>query len=123
MLTADPSQGLFNVYNKVLEFVPKHCAQMMNITSGRFVASDVEMFGEQRAGIRGFDFLVNAVWPEVVGLIDARFGSIFAPGNPDAFHQVFDDNNDKIIKTITTSILTTSPVGLFKATTIQYHHK
>lgn len=123
MLTADPSQGLFNVYNKVLEFVPKHCAQMMNITSGRYVASDVEMFGEQRAGIRGFDFLVNAVWPEVVGLIDARFGSIFAPGNPDAFHQVFDDNNDKIIKTITTSILTTSPVGLFKATTIQSHHK
>jgi len=76
------------VYNKVLEFVPKHCAQMMNITSGRFVASDVEMFGEQRAGIRGFDFLVNAVWPEVVTLIEARFGSIFAPGNPDAFHQV-----------------------------------
>lgn len=61
---------------------------MMNITSGRFVASDVEMFGEQRAGIRGFDFLVNAVWPEVVSLIEARFGSIFAPGNPDAFHQV-----------------------------------
>jgi len=61
---------------------------MMNITSGRFVASDVEMFGEQRAGIRGFDFLVNAVWPEVVTLIEARFGSIFAPGNPDAFHQV-----------------------------------
>nr|XP_058947460.1 conserved oligomeric Golgi complex subunit 2-like [Pocillopora verrucosa] len=89
MLTADPSQGVFNVYNKVLEFVPKHCAQMMNITSGRYVASDVEMFGEQRAGIRGFDFLVNAVWPEVVGLIDARFGSIFAPGNPDAFHQKY----------------------------------
>ena len=61
---------------------------MMNITSGRFVASDVEMFGEQRAGIRGFDFLVNAVWPEVVSLIEVRFGSIFAPGNPDAFHQV-----------------------------------
>lgn len=116
MLTADPSQGLFNVYNKVLEFVPKHCAQMMNITSGRFVASDVEMFGEQRAGIRGFDFLVNAVWPEVVGLIDARFGSIFAPGNPDAFHQVFDDNNDKIIKTIATSI-DHFPSGAF-----QSHH-
>lgn len=116
MLTADPSQGLFNVYNKVLEFVPKHCAQMMNITSGRFVASDVEMFGEQRAGIRGFDFLVNAVWPEVVGLIDARFGSIFAPGNPDAFHQVFDDNNDKMIKTITISI-DHFPSGAF-----QSHH-
>jgi len=88
MLNADPSQGLYNMYSKILEFVPKHCAQMMNITSGRFVASDVEMFGEQRAGIRGFDFLVNAVWPEVASLVETRCESIFAPGNPDSFHQV-----------------------------------
>ena len=88
MLLADPSQGLYKVYAKILEFVPKHCAQMINISSGRFVASNVEMFGERRAGIRGFDFLVNAVWPEVVGLLETRLGSIFAPGNPDVFHQV-----------------------------------
>lgn len=65
-----------------------HCTSLMNICSGRFVASDMEVFGEQRAGIRGFDFLVNAVWPEVVNLVETRFGSIFAPGNPDSFHQV-----------------------------------
>ena len=76
------------MYRQVLEFVPRHCTQMMNITSGRFVASDVEMFGEQRAGIRGFDFPVNAVWPEVISLVEMRFGSIFAPGNPDSFQQV-----------------------------------
>ena len=87
-LTDDPSQGLYNVYNKVLEFVPRHCTAMMNISSGRFVASEMEMFGEHRAGIRGFDFLVNAVWPEVASLVEIRFGSIFAPGNPDSFHQV-----------------------------------
>ena len=46
------------------------------------------MFGEHRAGIRGFDFVVNAVWPEAISLIEARLGSIFAPGNPDSFHQV-----------------------------------
>ncbi|XP_068729448.1 conserved oligomeric Golgi complex subunit 2-like [Montipora capricornis] len=88
-LTDDPSQGLYNVYNKVLEFVPRHCTAMMNISSGRFVASEMEMFGEQRAGIRGFDFLVNAVWPEVASLVEIRFGSIFAPGNPDSFHQKY----------------------------------
>lgn len=88
-LADDPSQGLYNVYNKVLEFVPRHCTSLMNICSGRFVASDMEVFGEQRAGIRGFDFLVNAVWPEVVNLVETRFGSIFAPGNPDSFHQKY----------------------------------
>lgn len=72
----------------MLEFVPRHCTSLMNICSGRFVARDMEVFGEQRAGIRGFDFLVNAVWPEVVNLVETRFGSIFAPGNPDSFHQV-----------------------------------
>ena len=87
-MSDDPSQGLYNVYNKVLEFVPRHCTAMMNITSGRFVANDMEMFDEQRAGIRGFDFLVNAVWPEVTSLVETRFTSIFAPGNPDSFHQV-----------------------------------
>ncbi|XP_015776675.1 PREDICTED: conserved oligomeric Golgi complex subunit 2-like [Acropora digitifera] len=88
-LADDPSQGLYNVYNKVLEFVPRHCTSLMNICSGRFVARDMEVFGEQRAGIRGFDFLVNAVWPEVVNLVETRFGSIFAPGNPDSFHQKY----------------------------------
>lgn len=72
----------------------------MNIILGRFVVSDVEMFGEQRVGIRGFDFLVNVVWFEVVGFIDVRFGLIFVFGNLDVFYQVFDDNNDKIIKII-----------------------
>ena len=38
--------------------------------------------------IRGYDFLVNAVWPEVIANIEARTPSIFAPGNPDVFHQV-----------------------------------
>ena len=38
--------------------------------------------------VRGYDFLVNSVWPEVVSNIEARTGSIFAPGNPDIFHAV-----------------------------------
>lgn len=38
--------------------------------------------------VRGYDFLVNAVWPEIVSNIEARTHSIFAPGNPDVFHKV-----------------------------------
>ena len=38
--------------------------------------------------VRGYDFLVNSVWPEVVTSIENRAHSIFAPGNPNIFHQV-----------------------------------
>ena len=38
--------------------------------------------------VQGYDFLVNAVWPEIVCNIEARTPSIFAPGNPKTFHQV-----------------------------------
>ena len=39
-------------------------------------------------GIQGYDLLVNAVWPEIVANIEARVPSIFAPGNPNLFHEV-----------------------------------
>jgi hypothetical protein len=39
--------------------------------------------------VRGYDFLVNAVWPEIVYNIEARTPSIFAPGNPDVFHEKY----------------------------------
>lgn len=59
---------------------------MMNISFGRFVVSEMEMFGEYRVGIRGFDFLVNVVWLEVVGFVEIRFGLIFVFGNLDFFY-------------------------------------
>lgn len=36
----------------------------------------------------GYDFVVNAVWPEVVVNIEGKTPSIFAPGNPSVFHEV-----------------------------------
>lgn len=38
--------------------------------------------------VRGYDFVVNSVWPEVVCNIEAKTSSIFAPGNPNIFHAV-----------------------------------
>lgn len=38
--------------------------------------------------MRGYDFPVNAAWPEIASSLEARTPSIFAPGNPDVFHQV-----------------------------------
>lgn len=36
----------------------------------------------------GIDFLVNAVWPELVSLLTNQAPTIFAAGNPDVFHSV-----------------------------------
>ena len=36
----------------------------------------------------GFDFLVNAVWPEIVATLEEKASIIFAPGNPNTFHRV-----------------------------------
>ena len=38
--------------------------------------------------VSGYDFVVSAIWPEVVANIEAKTPSIFAPGNPNAFHEV-----------------------------------
>ena len=38
--------------------------------------------------VSGYDFVVNAVWPEVVANIEAKTPSIFAPGNPNVFREV-----------------------------------
>ena len=61
---------------------------MVNITHDKVEAQSTTSAGNSRATIRGFDFLVNAVWPEVVHLLETRLTSIFAPGNPDAFYKV-----------------------------------
>ena len=38
--------------------------------------------------VSGYDMLVNAVWPEIASCIELNVPSIFAPGNPDVFHEV-----------------------------------
>lgn len=72
-------QGLSGVYGEVLQFIPRHCSLLLEITQAR---------GDQTAGVTGFDFLVNAVWPEIVATVDTKASVIFAPGNPDTFHKV-----------------------------------
>lgn len=95
-MLADPLNGLRDIYAKVLEFIPTYCTNMIQITSGRLEDSNQ---GEQRTAIRGYDFIVNAVWPEVVELIEGRLPSIFAPGNPDAFHKVEKKNFSELLLT------------------------
>jgi hypothetical protein len=36
----------------------------------------------------GYDFLVNAVWPEIVSFLETNSPSLFALGSPASFHPV-----------------------------------
>ena len=69
-------QGLSGLLADALQFIPRHCSLLLEVT------------GSGAAGIHGYDFLVNAVWPAVVDAIDRKASVIFAPGNPTTFHKV-----------------------------------
>lgn len=82
------SCSLKGMYTKILEFIPKHCQILKDITSSSSPSGDV---------IRGYDFVVNAVWPEIISNIEARIPSIFAPGNPSIFHEKFTISMDFLL--------------------------
>ncbi|XP_041469208.1 conserved oligomeric Golgi complex subunit 2-like [Lytechinus variegatus] len=75
-------QGLKGMYSRILDFIPKHCDLIRKVTSPSQSASGQEI-------VRGYDFPVNAAWPEIASSLETRTPSIFAPGNPDIFHQKF----------------------------------
>ena len=66
------------VYAEVLNFIPAHCRSLLQA-----VGHD-----HSHSNQRGYDFLVNAVFPEIVRGIETRLSIIFAPGNPEIFYKV-----------------------------------
>lgn len=84
---------LFSVLKEVLWFVQYLCEFVCYVffccywVDVFFLFSfDVSPKGEEV--VRGYDFLVNAVWPEIASSLEGRTPSIFAPGNPNTFHEV-----------------------------------
>ena len=69
------------VYSEVLNFIPAHCQPLL-------VAVGHIQQDHAHSNQKGYDFLANAVFPEIVRGIEARLSLIFAPGNPDVFYKV-----------------------------------
>lgn len=59
----------------------------MQVLSLHCLHTNVYFSGQEP--LKGYDFMVNSVWPEVVELLETRATSVFAPGNPDKFYKVF----------------------------------
>ena len=65
----------------MLNFVPAHCRPLLQAVG--HVQHD-----HAHSNQKGYDFLVNAVYPEIVRGVEAQLSVIFAPGNPDMFYKV-----------------------------------
>ncbi|XP_059157216.1 conserved oligomeric Golgi complex subunit 2-like [Physella acuta] len=66
------------MFDHIVAFFPEKCSILTGITTG--TSGDI---------VRGYDFIVNAVLPEVVKNLELKTPSIFAPGNPDVFHKKY----------------------------------
>ncbi len=48
----------------------------------------LEDYPQCPAEVKGYDFLVNSVWPQLVALLEVKVAVIFTQGNPEVFHKV-----------------------------------
>ena len=79
------SEGLDAICESVLKFVRSGCEMLLKLTSEKASSSSKE---DGQNIVKGFDFLVNSVWPEVDDSFETKLSFIFSPGNPDAFFEV-----------------------------------
>ncbi|KAG1653562.1 Conserved oligomeric Golgi complex subunit 2 [Nymphon striatum] len=82
------SEGLKEIYNQVLNSIPKTCGNLCDVTS----------FGRNNEIVPDYDFLTNSVWPEVVSLLENKIPSMFAPGNPNMFHDKYTISVDFLLQ-------------------------
>ena len=75
------SHDIAFVYDEVLNFVPAYCQSLLR-------AVGHVQHEHAHSNQRVYDFLVNAVFPEIVHGIETRLSVIFAPGNPEIFYKV-----------------------------------
>lgn len=78
------SEGLDAICESVLKFVRSGCEMLLKLTSEKASSSSKE---DGQNIVKGFDFLVNSVWPEVDDSFETKLSFIFSPGNPDAFFE------------------------------------
>eukprot|EP00795_Rhopilema_esculentum_P003179 gene3179-1492_t len=77
-------KGLQTICDDVIHFVKSDCQMVIKLTTEKQQTSTKD---EKEDIVKGFDFLVNTVWPEIDNAFETRLSFIFSPGNPDLFFQ------------------------------------
>jgi len=88
-LNSDP-QGLKGVFQRVLKLTTDSLKPLILLTQPN--VSALESNSQSSVGhhvLKDFDFLVRAMWPEVVEKFEDNLSSLFSAGNPDRFHTNF----------------------------------
>ena len=67
------------LYGDILSCIKEKCGLLLQITQATHQCP---------AEVKGYDFLVNSVWPELVALLEVKVAVIFTQGNPEVFHKV-----------------------------------
>lgn len=71
--------------DSVIEFVRSDCRMLFDLTTEKRHDS---MKDERDDFVKGFDFLVHSIWPEVDEALETKLPFIFSPGNPELFFEV-----------------------------------
>ncbi|CAH0390679.1 unnamed protein product [Bemisia tabaci] len=79
-LLSDPC-GLEGLYSRVVAFIDNDLKYILQLTRP---TKDPPI-------IKGFNIMCNSVWPEVDQCLELRLKTIYAPGNPDVFHQRYSE--------------------------------
>ena len=87
---SDDPKGLVGLYQRALKVVPDKLSVLLSLTCK---ARDKTAAAQKQRHHKDYDFLVTAVWPEIVEQIDENLGFIFSAGNPEKF---FDNYSNTI---------------------------
>ncbi|XP_023222522.1 conserved oligomeric Golgi complex subunit 2-like [Centruroides sculpturatus] len=69
--------GLNSLYKEILDFLINKCKIIFEVTTKT----------KRTNLLKGYDFVGNVIWPEIASQLIHLTPSIFAPGNPNLFHQ------------------------------------
>ena len=94
---SDP-QGLKGVFQRVLKLTTDNLKPLILLTQPNLSGADSSKNSSVTNGmvhatghhvLKDFDFLVRAMWPEVVEKFEDNLSFLFSAGNPDRFHTHF----------------------------------
>ena len=85
----DDPKGLAGVYKRTMRVIPDKLSVLLNLTHK--VHDKTSSLQQQH---KDYDFLVTAVWPEIVEQIDENLGFIFSAGNPERFFDNYTTTTD-----------------------------
>ncbi|XP_057315656.1 conserved oligomeric Golgi complex subunit 2-like isoform X3 [Hydractinia symbiolongicarpus] len=76
--------GIENLCKAIIHFIDEECSIVLALTSETRRKANL-MHDSKDQIVKGFNFLLNSVWVELVHAFEEKLPLIFSPGNPDVF--------------------------------------